>query len=85
MKRKNKDFQRRIQNPLEHYDEAFLRKQLTGQGRRVVNVVDRVLNTTLVLIIAKKLPRRQDSLYSEEATENYKVTDLLSVDFLKQT
>ena len=65
MKRKNKDFQRRIQNPLEHYDEAFLRKQLTGQGRRVVNVVDRVLNTTLVLIIAKKLPRRQDSLYSE--------------------
>ena len=85
MKRKNKDFQRRIQKPLEHYDEDFLRKQLTGQRRCVVNVVDRVLNTTLVLIIAKKLPRRQDSLYSEEATENYKVTDLLSVDFLKQT
>ena len=45
----------------------------------VVNVVDWVLNMPLVLIIAKKLPRRQvkDSLHSEAATESCKVTDLL--------
>ena len=41
--------------------------------------MDWFLNRPLILIIAKKLPKRQmeDSLYSEAATESYKVTDLL--------
>ena len=34
------------------YDEAFLRKELTGYRRYIVNIVDWALNTPLVLIIA---------------------------------
>ena len=42
-----------------------------GLRRYVVNVVDWVLSASLVLIIAKNLPRRQIK------DESYKVNDLL--------
>ena len=65
MKRKKEGFQRRIQNPLEHLRSNFFKK--------IVNRVtyDWVLNAPLVLIIAKKLPRRQikDSLHCVKSVQ----------------
>ena len=52
-------------------------KIVNGLQRYKVNVVSWVLNTPLVLIIAKKFSKETNSLYSEAATESYKVTNLL--------
>ena len=52
------------------YEKTLMKPKIKG---------DWFLRTPMVLITAKILQRRQikDSLYSEAATESYKVTDLL--------
>ena len=56
-----------------------LLKKVVNGVTWIRNVVDWVLNTRLVLIIATKFPRRQrkQSLYLEAVNESYKVTHLL--------